>query len=151
MSRSPQEGDYVCVHYTGQTLDGHVFDDTHAKGPLTFVLGQGKVMRAFEDAVKHMYVGQTTRIKLAAAKAFGTHQAKLVQDVPRSAVEQKARVFIGNVIQLQIPYTAKSYPARIIAFDEQTVTLDLNSPLAGKDVTFTIELLSIERDGRPVT
>ena len=147
MSRHPQDKDFVTVHYIGKYENGIIFDSTYKKGPLEFQIGNKKVMKAFEEAIKKMTLGEKKTITLNPSEAFGERNPKLVQEVPRSAVEKKARIFIGNIIQLQVPYTAKSVPARIVYFDDNIVTLDLNPPMAGRKVIFEIELLKIERNG----
>ena len=147
LSKHPQDDDFVTVHYIGKYENGIIFDSTYHKGPLEFQIGKKKVMRAFEEAIKKMTVGEKRTITLNPSEAFGERNPNLVQEVPREIVEKRARIFLGNIIHLQVPYMPKSVPARIIYFDDKIVTLDLNSPMAGKKVIFEIELLKIERDG----
>ncbi|MEM4755842.1 MAG: FKBP-type peptidyl-prolyl cis-trans isomerase [Candidatus Woesearchaeota archaeon] len=138
------DGTIVTVAYTGKTLSGYVFDTTKGREPLTFTIGKKRVMPAFESAVKTMAVGETRRIVVPAKHAFGERNPKLIQSVPRKSVEGKARIFLGNKIALQIPYTTHVAEATIIYYDQNIVTLDLNPSMAGQDVEFEITLLRIQ-------
>ncbi len=142
-----ERGDAVTVEYKGRYESGQLFDSTENKGPLSFIIGEKRVLKGFEEALIGMQPGEEKTVRLQPKDAFGERKEEYVQSVPRDAVETKARIFIGNRIALQLPGTDRTFFARIVAFDEKSVTLDLNPEMAGKTVVFEMKLLAIKGKG----
>lgn len=135
-------GDSVRIHYTGTLADGTVFDSSEGRAPLEFKLGSGMVIKGFDDGVTGMVVGEKKTVTIPCADAYGEFQPEMVQDVPRAQIPAEIPVEAGLVLQMQSP-DGHVMPVKIVKFDEQTVTLDANHDLAGKDLTFALELVSI--------
>jgi FKBP-type peptidyl-prolyl cis-trans isomerase 2 len=137
----PQAGDTVHVHYTGRLNDGEEFDSSSGREPLAFTLGSGMVIPGFDAAVADLEVGEKTTVTIPSEEAYGPHQEELVQTVPKDFFQGETPE-VGWVVQLQSP-EGQVMAAAIKALTDEGVTLDLNHPLAGQDLTFDLELVEI--------
>lgn len=139
-------GDTVRVNYTGRLDDGTVFDSSLRSGPLEFTIGDGQLIPGFENAVIGMTPGETKTQKIPAEEAYGPHADFLVIEVDRRRVPPDLDPKVGDRLQLQHP-DGRVTPVLVTAVTESSITLDANHPLAGKDLTFDIELLEIVQEG----
>ena len=137
-----KNGDTVTVHYTGRLEDGTVFDSSVDRDPLQFTLGEGLLIPGFEQAVLGMSAGESKTAEVSADQAYGPHREEMVVDIDRQEFPPHFQPKVGQ--QLQIPQS-EGRVTRLIVTDvsEQKVTLDANHPLAGRDLTFDINLLEI--------
>ena len=142
MSNAAKSGDTVTVHYTGKLSDGTVFDSSRDRQPLTVPLGQQRVIPGFEQAILGMSAGETKTTTIAAADAYGPHQAEMVVEFGRDTLPPDVDVELGQELQLQTA-TGQSIPARVVETTDSGIKVDANHPLAGQDLTFDIELLEI--------
>ncbi|MEM5500948.1 FKBP-type peptidyl-prolyl cis-trans isomerase [Ahrensia kielensis] len=137
-----EHGSTVHIHYTGKFPDGTVFDSSENRDPLTFELGSGQVIPGLDKAMRGMEVGAKKTIEIPAAEAYGPHHPEGVQKVERSQLPPEIQTEVG----LQLQATGQDGQAinlTIIEVDETTVTMDANHPLAGKDLVFDVELVSV--------
>ncbi len=135
-------GDTVRVHYTGRLADGSVFDTSHGREPLEFTIGDGRLIPGFEKAVIGMNTGESKTIILSPEEAYGPYLEELTADVDISQFPPHIKPEVG--LHLQIRQDNGSFIDVIITkISGSTVTLDANHPLAGKELTFDIELLEI--------
>jgi peptidylprolyl isomerase len=141
MSKAKQ-GSSVMVHYKGTLNDGSVFDSSEGGEPLAFTIGACQVIAGFEEAVIGMTQGETKTVVITADQAYGPHVADMVIDVDRSQFPEHITPEIGQVMQLRVP---DSDPVRVMitGISESKITLDANHPMAGKDLTFEIQLIEI--------
>ncbi len=139
---SPQLGQKVRVHYTGTLEDGTQFDSSAGREPLEFTLGEGQVIPGFESALAEMSVGETKTVNIPADQAYGAHQPELVQKVEREQIPAEIELALGAQLQAQGP-DGQVFRLVVIELDEATATLDGNHPLAGKALTFELELVEI--------
>jgi peptidylprolyl isomerase len=135
-------GDTVRIHYTGTLKDGTEFDSSAGRDPLEFTLGEKTILPTLETAVVGMTVGDTTKVEIAAADAYGPRIDEAVQVVERSMIPDEISVTVGNQLQATAP-DGQTLVFTITDANDQTVTLDGNHPLAGEDLTFDIELVEI--------
>ena len=142
-SATAQDGNTVKVHYTGTLEDGSVFDTSVGKEPLEFTLGEGRVITGFENAVRGMKVGQSKTVSIPVDEAYGQHRDDLVLVVERSQLPEDREPEVGQQLYMQQP-NGSTITVIIIELSETTATLDANHPLAGKDLTFEIELVEIK-------
>jgi FKBP-type peptidyl-prolyl cis-trans isomerase 2 len=134
------------VHYTGRLQDGSVFDTSEGKEPLEFTLGQGQLIPGFEQAVTGMKVGESKTVTIPSDQAYGPHREELVQVVPREQLSEELKPEVG----MQLQSTRSDGGVMVVTVtevSETTITVDANSPLAGKDLTFEIELVGIGKSG----
>ena len=137
-----QDGQTVNVHYTGRLEDGTVFDSSQDREPLQFTLGAGQVIPGFEDAVRGLSVGESTETTIPPEQAYGERNPDMVMQLPRNQFPPDMTPEVGMQVGLQSPQ-GQSIPAMIVAVDDEAVTLDANSPLAGKTLIFELTLVSV--------
>ncbi len=138
-----QNGSMVNVHFVGTLKDGTEFDNSHKRGStLSFQVGSGRMLQGFNDAVIGMSIGETKKIDLTPLEAYGPRIEEAQQVVPKSAFTKVDNFEVGGVVQGNGPHG--SFLAKIKELNEDSVTLDMNHPLAGEDLTFEIELVSVE-------
>ena len=138
-----KQGDKVKVHYSGSLQDGTVFDTSRGRPPLEFTIGEGEVIPGFEAAVVGMEPGDSKTVTVEPPEGYGERSRDLMVDVERARFPADMEVEVGRQIQIQ---QADGSPrvATIARVDQGSVTLDVNHPLAGKDLTFNIELVEID-------
>ena len=138
-----QMGSKVRVHYTGRLDDGEVFDSSDGGTPLAFTVGGGQVIPGFETGVIGMSEGDTKTVRIPCADAYGEHREDGVMQVPRGEFPPDMPLEVGTSVQGQ-QQSGQVVNFTIIAVSDEAVTLDANHPLAGKDLTFDLTLVSVE-------
>lgn len=132
----------VTVNYTGKLEDGSVFDSSLNEGrePLTATLGQGNLIPGFEKGLLEMQEGDKKTINIPFDQAYGTRRDELIAEVPRDRVPEGVEV--GQMLQTN----TQQGPMNVIVkeVNESNVILDANHPLAGKDLIFELEVISIQ-------
>jgi peptidylprolyl isomerase len=141
-AKTASDGDTVRVHYTGTLEDGTTFDSSAGRDPLQFTLGRGQLIPGFEKAVIGMKVDDSIRIDIPAAEAYGPYRKELIQTVDRDKLPPNQKLELGQILTAQQP-NGQNVRAKITELNESTVTLDANHPLAGKNLTFEIQLQEI--------
>ena len=140
------KGDTVSVHYTGTLEDGSVFESTVGLSPMQFTIGEREVLPGVEKAVIGMKAGESTTLRIAADDAFGPRREDMVMEIDRSRLEGHLQPEVGHLLQITWPDKQSSL-ASVIGVTDSTVTVDGNHPLAGKDLTFDIQLVDIVKRG----
>lgn len=139
-----KDGDTVKVHYTGTlTEEGTVFDSSQDREPLEFKLGEGKLIPGFEKAVVGMEEGDETTVEIESGDAYGQRREDLELEVAKSDLPDNIEPEVGMQLQMQQQEDGQAIPVQITAVEDEFVKLDANHPLAGKDLTFDIELVEI--------
>lgn len=139
--RRAGRGDTVRIHYTGTLDDGSVFDSSRGRRPLEFTVGGGQVIPGFDAAVTGMAVGEEKTVTIPAAQAYGDRREDYEMTVERGQLPDDIDPAVGD--QLQMSDGTNQFLVRVSAATKETVTLDANHPLAGKDLTFALELMEI--------
>lgn len=142
MGREATSGDRVTVHFTGKLEDGTVFDTSREGDPLEFEIGADEVIGGFERAVEGMEVGESRETDLQPEEAYGERDDELVFPVPRSQLPGGFDPEVGDEVGVEVE-DGREVPGRVSAVDDESVTLDLNHPLAGRPLTFEIELVDV--------
>jgi FKBP-type peptidyl-prolyl cis-trans isomerase 2 len=137
-----KDGDTVKVHYTGTLENGEVFDTSQEREPLEFQLGQGQLIPGFEKAVIGMSEGDSTKIDIPSDEAYGEVREDLVINVPKDQLPDDVEPKVGMQLQVN-QQNGQPIPVRITEIKDEELILDANHPLAGKDLTFEIELLEV--------
>ena len=135
-------GDTVRIHYTGTLSDGTAFDSSDGRDPLEFTLGSGQVIPGFDKAVTGMAVGDNQTVEIGVEDAYGHHNPDGLQSFPRDRMPDDIPLEPGTRLQLSGP-SGQPIMVTIAEVDDKNVVLDANHPLAGKDLTFQIELVEI--------
>lgn len=134
------ESSTVFIHYTGTLADGTVFDSSIGGDPLQVTLGKGMLIPGFEREVIGMQVGEKKTFTVLAADAY-PYDDNLVMTMPRTAAPEDLALEKDQILVLQGPGGQRLH-ARVVDLTDEGMTLDANPPVAGKDLTFAIELLS---------
>jgi len=135
-------GDRVKINFIGKLEDGSVFADTADSEPLEFKLGENKIIPGIENAVEGMNVGESRIVDVNSEQAYGQHRDELVEEVSRDMFPKNVEPKVGQ--RFEVPQqVGQPMVVRVIDVSEQAVTLDGNHPLAGRDLTFELELLEI--------
>jgi len=137
-----KSGDTVKVHYTGSLNDGAQFDSSIGREPLEVKLGSGAVIPGFDAALQGMEEGESKTVTIPCSDAYGEHRQDAVQEYPRSALPDDLELAVGMQLQGQAP-NGQRVLLTVTDLGEDTVMLDANHPLAGKDLIFDLELVEI--------
>lgn len=136
-------GDTVHIHYTGTLQGGEVFDSSSGRDPLEFAVGSGQVISGLDAAIPGMEVGEKKTVEVPVDDAYGPVNPEARQAVPRADIPEDIPLDIGTQLQVQTPQ-GQPMPVTVAEVTEEEVVLDANHPLAGRDLTFAIELVSID-------
>ncbi|MGC9418515.1 MAG: FKBP-type peptidyl-prolyl cis-trans isomerase [Rhodovulum sp.] len=136
-------GDKVRIHYTGTLADGTTFDSSEGRDPLEFTVGSGEIIPGLDSALPGMAAGDKKTVEIPCAEAYGDHNPEAKQAIPRAQVPAEIPLEVGTRLQLQTPQ-GQVMPVTVAEVTDDEVVLDANHPLAGQDLTFAIELVSID-------
>lgn len=134
--------DTVKVHYKGTLTNGEVFDSSEGKEPLEFTLGSGQLIPGFENGVIGMQVEESKTVNIPSDEAYGAPKDELIQEVPKAQLPPEIQPEVGLRLMSQSP-DGQQIPLVVTEVKEETITVDANHPLAGKDLIFDITLVSI--------
>lgn len=135
-----KKGDKVKVHYTGKLADGTVFDSSKDREPLEFTLGKGQLIPGFEAAVEGKEPGETVTVVIQPKDAYGESDPEMIFTVPKGQVPENIPLEPGTPVHLKSD-NGQQMDVVITEVGPDEVTLDANHPLAGKELTFDIEIL----------
>ena len=137
-----KEGDTVKVHYTGKLEDGEIFDTSQDGDLLEFKIGGGQVIPGFEQGVVGMNEGESKTVEIPSEEAYGPHHQELVIEIEMDQFPEDLDPEVGQQFKMRQP-DDRTIIVAVAEITEDSVTLDANHPLAGKDLTFDIQLIKI--------
>jgi peptidylprolyl isomerase len=143
-------GDAVSVEYTGKLPDGTIFDSSAESGPLEFTLGQGQIIPGLEQSIAGMKIGESRTITIPADQAYGQRNDDLIQVVPRNQLPEYLEPEVGMQLQ-STRIDGETAVVTVVEVTDTSITIDANSSLAGKDLTFDIKLTSIVTSTTPTS
>ena len=139
--KTVKKGDKVIVEYEGTLDDGTVFDSTkNHQTPFEFEAGSGSLIKGFDEAILGMKKGEQKDITLQPGDAYGEYTAELVKELPLDCFPDHQDLKVGMVFMMELENGHK-VPFRVTKITDEAVTVDLNPPLAGKCLNFTIKLV----------
>ena len=136
--------DTVKVHYTGKLADGQVFDSSVERGePIEFTMGQGQLIPGFEKGLIDMKVNEKKTINIPKEEAYGEPREELIQEVQKSQLPEEIKPEVGMGLVSKSP---DGQEMNLVVRDvkEDTIVVDGNHPLAGKDLVFDLEVVEIK-------
>jgi len=139
-----KSGDTVAIHYTGTLADGSTFDSSDGRDPLEFVVGSGQIIPGLDKAMPGLAVGDKKVVEIPCAEAYGDVNPENRQSIPREQIPADIPLEMGLTLQMQSPDGQQVIPVTVVELSEAEVTLDANHMLAGKDLTFAIEVVEIK-------
>lgn len=137
-----KNGDKVRVHYHGRLNDGSTFDTSEGREPLEFLVGSGQVIKGFDDALASMTVGEKKTVVIPAEHAYGEAAPENMVEYPLDQFPEDMKPEIGLQLHMS-DNEGNNFPVVITEIKETVVVLDANHPLAGKALTFDLELVEI--------
>lgn len=137
-----KKGDTVKVHYHGKMTNGETFDSSEGREPLEFKVGSGMVIQGFDNGVLEMHEGEKKTIEIPVNEAYGPRDEKLIIDFPKENLPPDMKPEEGMQLQLT-NQDGQAFPVVVKSIGEKSIQLDANHPLAGEDLIFDIELVSI--------
>jgi FKBP-type peptidyl-prolyl cis-trans isomerase 2 len=137
------ENSTVKVNYTGKLADGQVFDSSEGKEPIEFTLGQGQLIPGFEKGLIDMKLNEKKTISMPKEDAYGEINEALIQEVKKSELPQEMEPKVGMGLVSKSP-DGQEMNLMVIEVKEESIVIDGNHPLAGKDLTFDLEVVEIK-------
>jgi peptidylprolyl isomerase len=138
-----KSGDNISVHYTGRLTDGTLFDSSEGREPLAFEIGSGMVIKGFDEGVTGMSIGEKKTINIPAAEAYGEIDPNYLAVFPKTEIPSDIPYEVGMQLNMHQDGSGQVMPVVVVEVTDTTITLDANHPLAGKDLIFDLELVSI--------
>jgi FKBP-type peptidyl-prolyl cis-trans isomerase 2 len=142
-----QNGDKIKVHYHGKLRSGETFDTSDGREPLEFTVGSGQVIKGFDEGVKGMKVGDKKTVEIQVTDAYGEKQQEMMIEFPKDQFPADMNPEIGMQLMMSNG-SGQQFPVTVAEVKEESIVLDANHPLAGQDLIFDLELVSIEPTSR---
>lgn len=137
-----KNGDTVRVHYHGKLNDGSTFDSSEGRDPLEFTVGSGQVIKGFDNAMLNMTPGEKKTVNIPVDQAYGQRSQEMMMEYPKAEFPADMTPQVGMELHMS-DNMGNVFPVVIAEIKDEMVLLDANHPLAGHDLTFEIELVSI--------
>ncbi|MGK0421012.1 MAG: FKBP-type peptidyl-prolyl cis-trans isomerase SlpA [Polaribacter sp.] len=138
-----KENNTVKVNYTGKLADGQVFDSSEGKEPIEFTLGQGQLIPGFEKGLIDMKLNEKKTITVAKEEAYGDVNKDLIQEVKKTELPQDMTPEVGMGLVSKSP-DGQEMNLMVVEVKEESIVIDGNHPLAGKDLVFDLEVIEIK-------
>jgi len=143
MSNTIKAGDEISVHYRGTLEDGTEFDNSYERGQaITFTAGSGQMISGFDDAVIGMTQGEVKTVTFGPDEAYGDIDPDRNTEMPRGMFPEDFPLETGGKVPLQAP-TGETLMGTITEASDELVKIDLNHSLAGKTLTFEVEVVKV--------
>jgi FKBP-type peptidyl-prolyl cis-trans isomerase SlpA len=132
----------VTLHFALKLDNGDVVDSTFDKKPATFKVGDGNLLPGFEQAIYGLKAGDKRSLSISPEQGFGQGNPQNIQIMPRSQFQdmelsEGLLVIFNDAANAELPGVVK-------AFDDSQVTIDFNHPLAGKALSFDVEIIEVK-------
>ena len=137
-----ENGDTVKIHYTGKLNSGEVFDSSEGRDPLEFQLGSGLVIEGFNDGILGMKEGEKKVLNIPSEKAYGERREEYLIDVAKDNLPPDLTPEVGMQLSMSSPDN-NPIQVSVIEISNESIKIDANPPLAGKDLIFEVELLGV--------
>lgn len=138
-----KKGDTISVHYRGTLEDGTLFDASEGREPLQFEVGGGMVIEGFDSGVLGMAIGEKKTVKIPFDKAYGPQQESLFMEFPVENLPEDLEPEIGMVLNMTND-DGEDLQVRVVEVKDDFIVIDANHPLAGKDLIFELDLVSVK-------
>lgn len=128
----------VTIHYTLTDDGGEVLDSSQGGEPLTYLEGAGNIIPGLEKALAASKAGDKTNVKVAAKEAYGEKRDDMVIDVPRTQFPKDVNLKVGDRFRSGGDHHSPVFT--VVSLSLESIKLDGNHPLAGKDLSFAVEV-----------
>ena len=137
-----KKGDTVKVHYHGKLTNGETFDSSSGREPLEFKVGEGSVIKGFDEGVLGMKVGEKRTIEIQVEDAYGPKNEEMKISFPKERLPEDMNPEVGMQLTMSNG-SGQNFRVTVTEIKDDAVVLDANHPLAGEDLIFDIELVDI--------
>jgi FKBP-type peptidyl-prolyl cis-trans isomerase SlyD len=131
----------VSFHYTLRDPGGRVIDTSADGGPVTYLEGAGQIIDGLDAQLRTAETGAKTRVQVPAARAYGERDPAQVQRVKRAMLPVEGELRVGETFRTGEDRSAPV--VTVVAVEGDEVLLDANHPLAGVDLTFDVEIVTV--------
>jgi len=135
-----KSGSSVRLHYT-LSVDGEVWESSTGGEPLSYVHGKGEIIPGLEEQLEGLGAGDQATAVVPPEKGYGERLPDAVQEVPRSAFKEPERLKVDDIVTGQA--AGQPIRARVVDVNEESFVIDLNHPLAGKTLHFSVEIIEV--------
>ncbi|MBT6318979.1 MAG: peptidylprolyl isomerase [Porticoccaceae bacterium] len=139
---SIKDNSAVSFHYSLADDEGQQLDSSAGKEPLAYLHGAGNIIPGLENALTGKAVGDSMTVAVSAAEGYGEVQQELIQDVPRTSFQGVEQIEVGMQFEAQTGQGG-TVPVTVTAVTDETVTVDGNHPLAGKNLNFDVSIEAV--------
>jgi FKBP-type peptidyl-prolyl cis-trans isomerase 2 len=140
-----KKDDTVTIHFNCKTDEGQIFSSLKDNKPLTFKVGEGKLLKDIESGVIGMKIKDKRKINVKHQDAYGEVDEDLIQEVNKKKLPSNIEPKPGMSLYAKGP-DGKEMRVRIVEVKEDSIIIDANHPLAGKDIEFEIEVVDIVKN-----
>ena len=138
---------FVEIHYTLTDDEGTTLDSSVGRSPLGYVQGNGMLISGLEAQLEGKEAGEKFKAVVEAKDAYGEYNEMLVAEVPRSQFDGGAQIEVGMAFQATAE-DGTPFIVHVTKVTDDLITIDGNHELAGKRLTFDVEVVSV-RDSVP--
>ncbi|WP_163372561.1 FKBP-type peptidyl-prolyl cis-trans isomerase [Endozoicomonas acroporae] len=143
MSAVIKKGSKVTLHFSLKLDDGSVVDSTPAEKPASLIIGDGNLPEGFEETLYGLASGEDRVSRIPPEKAFGMPNPNNLQRIPRGSFASGVELEEGLVMSFSDAANSE-LPGVVRNFDDEMVEVDFNHPLAGRHLTFEVQILDVE-------
>ncbi|NLI34075.1 MAG: peptidylprolyl isomerase [Deltaproteobacteria bacterium] len=137
-----ENGSKVSLEYT-LSVDGGVIDSSEGTEPLRYTHGEQQIIPGLEKELTGLMAGDEKSVTVAARDGYGEFDPQALREIPRSLLPRDLQPEIGMTLAVRGPQ-GQAMPVQITAVDPDTITVDLNHPLAGKTLHFEVKIVSVD-------
>ena len=129
----------ISFHYTVKDKNGNVLDSSQEGEPMAILTEQNQIIPGLETELVQMGEGETKNVLVESEDAYGPRQDNLTQEVPRGELPQD--ISVGQMFSVSTDDSGEpTHLVTVVDFNDETVTLDANHPLAGQDLAFEVSV-----------
>lgn len=136
-------GTKVTLHFSLKLVNGNVIDSNFERDPATFTVGDGSLLVGFEKAIFGLQEGDRESFVIKPEEGFGQRNPNNIQEIPRTQFDEDIELSEGLMLSFADAQKTE-LPGVVQRFDNETVIVDFNHPLAGRDIVFDVAILRIE-------
>ncbi len=136
-------GSRVTLHFSLHLRDGTLVDESRGGAPLVVTIGQGELVAGLEQCLLGLRAGDRRNFEIAAGDAYGPSLNNNIQSLPRDAFPPDMDIKPGMVVGFELP-SGEEVPGTVVSMGDADVVIDFSHPLAGHDLVFDVEILSVE-------
>lgn len=143
LDHTVRPGSRVSLHFTIALEDGTIADSTQDNDPVEFTVGDGTLASGLEFAIYGMRPGEHQSLRIDPREGFGFRDPERIHTIERKEFPSEMQLEPGYIVAFTTP-GGEEVPGTILEINESLVTVDFNHPLAGHEIIFEVEVLSVE-------